>query len=148
MTISDSLISSPERNLCQAKNLRYKTGVENAKYDIVVVTDADCKPASAHWLEHLIGSYLADTDFVLGYSLYYKAPTLLNKIIRYENVMTAMQYLSICSSGYALYGSGSQYGLPQRSFSKIKSIAQKAKKRRAETTTSSSMLMPAAAPQN
>jgi glycosyltransferase involved in cell wall biosynthesis len=88
------------------KKFALKTGIQNAKHDIIVVTDADCKPISAHWLEHLVGNYLSDTDFVLGYSPFYKAPTLLNKIARYENIMTAMQYLSFAAIGMPYMGVG------------------------------------------
>jgi len=88
------------------KKFAIKTGVEHAKYDTIVVTDADCKPVSAHWLEHLVASYLDDTDFVLGYSPFNKAPTLLNKVARYENVMTAMQYLSFAKVGMPYMGVG------------------------------------------
>ena len=88
------------------KKFALKTGVENAKYDTIVVTDADCKPVSAHWLEHLIGGYLSDTDFVLGYSPFYKAPSLINKVARYENVMTAMQYFSFAKIGMPYMGVG------------------------------------------
>jgi len=88
------------------KKFALKTGIENAQYDIIIVTDADCKPVSAHWLEHLVGNYLSDTDFVLGYAPFYKAPTLLNKISRYENVMTAMQYLSFAKVGMPYMGVG------------------------------------------
>ncbi len=98
------------------KKFALKTGVENAKYDIIVVTDADCKPASAHWLEHMIGAYLGDTDFVLGYSPYYKTPTLLNKVIRYENVMTAMQYLSFAQAGMPYMGVGRNMAFRKKAF--------------------------------
>ena len=109
------------------KKFALKTGVESAKYDIVVVTDADCKPASAHWLEHLIGSYLGDTDFVLGYSPYYKAPTILNKMIRYENVMTAMQYLSFAQAGMPYMGVGRNMAFRKELFLKSK-VLHKSKK--------------------
>jgi cellulose synthase/poly-beta-1,6-N-acetylglucosamine synthase-like glycosyltransferase len=88
------------------KKFALKTGVENARYDTIVVTDADCKPFSAHWLEHLVGSYLDDTEFVLGYSPFYRAPGLLNRLARYENVMTAMQYLSFAKLGMPYMGVG------------------------------------------
>jgi len=88
------------------KKFALKTGVENATHDIIVVTDADCKPVSAHWLEHLMANYLSDTDFVLGYSPYHKAPTLLNRVARYENIMTAMQYMSFAKIGMPYMGVG------------------------------------------
>ena len=83
-----------------------RRAIENAKYDNIVVTDADCKPASAHWLEHLMSNYLGDTDFVLGYAPFYKHPTFINKVARYENVMTAMQYLSYAKLGTPYMGVG------------------------------------------
>jgi cellulose synthase/poly-beta-1,6-N-acetylglucosamine synthase-like glycosyltransferase len=88
------------------KKFALKTGIDNATHDIIVVTDADCKPVSAHWLEHIVGNYLSDTDLVLGYAPFYKAPTLLNKVARYENVMTAMQYLSFARIGLPYMGVG------------------------------------------
>ena len=88
------------------KKFALKTGIDNATHDIIVVTDADCKPVSAHWLEHMVANYLSDTDFVLGYSPFYKAPTLLNKIARYENIMTAIQYLSFAKVGMPYMGVG------------------------------------------
>lgn len=98
------------------KKFALKTGIENAKHDIIVVTDADCKPASAHWLENLMANYLEDTDFVLGYAPFYKAPTLLNKIVRYENVMTAMQYLSFAQIGMPYMGVGRNMSFKKKLF--------------------------------
>ena len=100
------------------KKFALKTGIEKATHDIIVVTDADCKPFSAHWLEHLVGSYLSDTDFVLGYSPFYKAPTLLNKVARYENIMTAMQYLSFAKVGMPYMGVGRNMSFKKELFGK------------------------------
>ena len=100
------------------KKFALKTGIDNAQNDIIVVTDADCKPFSAHWLEHLVGNYLDDTDFVLGYSPYYRTPTLLNKVIRYENVMTAMQYLSFAKAGMPYMGVGRNMTFRKKLFEK------------------------------
>lgn len=88
------------------KKFALKTGVGHAHYDTIVVTDADCKPASAHWLEHLAAAYMTETDLVLGYSPFIKVPGLLNKLQRYENVMTAMQYFSYAMSGMPYMGVG------------------------------------------
>ncbi|MCW3124803.1 MAG: glycosyl transferase family 2 [Bacteroidetes bacterium] len=98
------------------KKFALKTGVDAAQYDIVVVTDADCKPYSAHWLEHIIGAYVGGTDFVLGYSPYYKHPGVLNKIIRYENVMTAMQYMSFAQAGMPYMGVGRNMSFRKKVF--------------------------------
>ena len=98
------------------KKFALKTGVENAQYDIIVTTDADCKPFSAHWLEHLVGSYLSDTDFVLGYAPFYKEPTFINKVARYENVMTAMLYFSFARVGMPYMGVGRNMAFRKNAF--------------------------------
>lgn len=98
------------------KKFALKIGVEAAQYDIVVVTDADCKPASAHWLEHLVGAYLSDTDFVLGYSPFYRYKGLLNMLVRYENVMTATQYLSFAQAGMPYMGVGRNMSFRKKVF--------------------------------
>ena len=88
------------------KKFALKTGIDHASYDTIVVTDADCKPVSAHWLEHMASCYLSDTDIVLGYAPFHQVPTLLNKVARYENVMTAMQYMSLSKAGMPYMGVG------------------------------------------
>jgi cellulose synthase/poly-beta-1,6-N-acetylglucosamine synthase-like glycosyltransferase len=67
-------------------------GIEGASHDIIVVTDADCKPANTLWLQTLVSEFMRETDFVLGYAPFNKTSGLLNKFIRFDNVMAAMQY--------------------------------------------------------
>jgi cellulose synthase/poly-beta-1,6-N-acetylglucosamine synthase-like glycosyltransferase len=79
-------------------------GIEGASHDIIVVTDADCKPANTFGFK-LVSEFLRETDFVLGYAPFNKTSGLLNKFIRFDNVMAAMQYFRIFAGRTALYGS-------------------------------------------
>jgi len=81
-------------------------GIEMATFDTIVVTDADCRPATTHWLAKMVGTYLQDTKIVLGHSPYEKGKGFLNKIIRYENFITAMQYLGFATMGTPYMGVG------------------------------------------
>lgn len=69
-------------------------GIEIAQYELLLLTDADCMPASSGWIQHMVLCYKKETDIVLGYSGYVREKGLLNGLIRYETVLTAMQYLS------------------------------------------------------
>lgn len=69
-------------------------GINAASHDVLLLTDADCLPKSNAWITLMAGQYKDQTKFVLGYSGYQKTSGLLNKQIRYETLMTAMQYLS------------------------------------------------------
>ena len=74
-------------------------GIKEAKYEIVLLTDADCVPASEFWIEKMQDGFSDGIKIVLGYGAYKKKSGLLNKLIRFETFHTALQYLS-----YALVG--------------------------------------------
>ena len=96
--------NEPKKEL--GKKQALQLGVTNAKHDIVVVTDADCRPASTNWLQLVVGNYLNNTSLVLGYAPFFKEKSWLNKLIRYENVMTAAQYFSYALAGLPYMGVG------------------------------------------
>ena len=69
-------------------------GIESASYDIILLSDADCQPASVHWIDRMSQSFRKSTTIVLGASLYKKKKGLLNQFIRFETLQTALLYLS------------------------------------------------------
>lgn len=81
-------------------------GVESAKYDALLLTDADCKPASGDWISLMSQKLKNENSIVLGYGRYSKRPTLLNALIRYETFQTALQYLSFALNRKAYMGVG------------------------------------------
>lgn len=74
-------------------------GIKAAKYDWVLLTDADCRPNNEQWIRAVSEQASDDKGFVLGYSAYEKRPGFLNLFIRFETLLTAIQYI-----GYALAG--------------------------------------------
>jgi len=82
-------------------------GIKASKNDFLVFTDADCVPNSEHWLAHLSGNFSNEKSIILGYGAYAKKKfSLLNKLIRFETVMTAMQYFSYAQLGLTYMGVG------------------------------------------
>lgn len=69
-------------------------GIKAARYEWLLLTDADCLPTSKAWISTMSAAFRDDTNFVLGVSPYRKAPGLLNKLIRFEALHTAIQYLA------------------------------------------------------
>ncbi|HTF21039.1 MAG TPA: glycosyltransferase [Chryseolinea sp.] len=69
-------------------------GIKAARYEWILLTDADCVPTSKSWISSMSAAFNDQTNFVLGYSPYQKLPGLLNKIVRFEALVTAIQYLS------------------------------------------------------
>ena len=81
-------------------------GVEAAHNEVIVLTDADCVPSSDHWLSSMSKVYDDTTEIVLGYSAYQKRAGFLNKLIRFETMYTAIQYLSFALLGNPYMGVG------------------------------------------
>lgn len=96
-----------EARLIQGKKFPLSVGIKEAKYEVLLLTDADCKPASEHWVERMQDGYHHDgIEVVLGYGGYEKKPGLLNKLIRYETYLSALQYLSYALAGLPYMGVG------------------------------------------
>ena len=93
-------------NFFRGKKFPLSIGIKSATHDLLVLTDADCQPASKEWLKEIALSYDKDTELVLGYGGYQQRKGLLNFLIRYETLMTAIKYLSFAQSGMPYMGVG------------------------------------------
>lgn len=91
-------------------------GIKKANHQCMIFTDADCKPASRSWLRHIASNFSAENEIVLGFGSYQRQPGLLNKIIRYETVLTALQYFSFALAGMPYMGVGRNLGYTQKIF--------------------------------
>ncbi len=80
--------------------------VSAAKYEYLVFTDADCYPISENWLKKIASAYSENTEIIIGYGAYQKQKGLLNKLIRFETLFNAMQYMSFAIFGFPYMGVG------------------------------------------
>ncbi len=81
-------------------------GIKRSKNTRLVFTDADCYPASNEWLATMASNFSDEKQLVLGYGAYEKQAGFLNKIIRFETLMTAVQYFSYAKAGNPYMGVG------------------------------------------
>ena len=81
-------------------------GIKAAKHDLLLLTDADCRPVSKHWISAMVRNFTEGTDLVLGYSGYKREHTLLNCFISYDTMTIAMQYLNFALAGHPYMGVG------------------------------------------
>ena len=95
-----------EAKMIPGKKFPLSMGIKTAKHEILLLTDADCVPATEHWISSMQDAYKDDTEIVLGYSPYFKKRGLLNKLIRFETFHTALQYLSYALAGIPYMGVG------------------------------------------
>ena len=95
-----------EAKMIPGKKFPLAIGVKSAKHEIILLTDADCLPASEHWISSMQDTYDDKTELVLGYGPYHKQKSLLNKLIRWETYYSALQYLSYALAGIPYMGVG------------------------------------------
>jgi glycosyltransferase involved in cell wall biosynthesis len=95
-----------EAKLISGKKYPLSIGIREAKHEVLLLTDADCVPASEHWIQKMQEAYDDKTEIVLGYGAYHKRKGLLNKLIRFETFHTALQYLSYALAGIPYMGVG------------------------------------------
>lgn len=88
------------------KKFALAQGITAARYDHLLLTDADCCPASEDWLYHMQRKLRGPLKIGLGYGPYQKYPGWLNRFIRYETFYTALQYLSFALAGRPYMGVG------------------------------------------
>jgi glycosyltransferase involved in cell wall biosynthesis len=81
-------------------------GIKESRHEIVLLTDADCVPATENWITRMQDGYDEGTEIVLGYGAYNKKKGLLNKLIRFETFHSALQYFSYALAGMPYMGAG------------------------------------------
>ena len=81
-------------------------GIKAAKNELLLFTDADCQPESNKWIEGMASNFDDKTNFVLGYGGYFRKNGLMNRYIRYDTIIIAMQYLGMAIRGVPYMGVG------------------------------------------
>ncbi len=108
----------------RGKKLALTIGLKAARFDKVLLTDADCYPVSKQWLRRMSAHLNREKRIVLGYGGYEPRRGLLNKLIRYETVFTAMQYFSFAIKGNPYMGVGRNLAYDKTLFFENKGFAR------------------------
>jgi glycosyltransferase involved in cell wall biosynthesis len=95
-----------QARLISGKKFPLSLGIKKARYEILLLTDADCVPASEFWIEKMQEGFNDGTEIVLGYGALHKRKGIFNKLVRWETFHTALQYLSYALAGYPYMGVG------------------------------------------
>ncbi|WP_428655979.1 glycosyltransferase [Runella sp.] len=81
------------------KKYAVTTAVRGAKHEVILLTDADCRPTTDQWIRGMAAHLTEEKQIVLGFSPYEKHSGLLNRLIRFETFYVAVQYLSLALAG-------------------------------------------------
>ena len=104
----------------RGKKQALSRGIAMARNENILLTDADCIPNSKHWIDHMVSDLEGTSEIVLGYGAYRKIHgSLLNKLVRFETLMTALQYFSYALKGKAYMGVGRNLAYKKTLFDKV-----------------------------
>ena len=94
------------KDFSRGKKLAITIGIKAARFEWLLLTDADCRPGSIHWLSRMQRNFDKDTGVVLGYGGYTRYKGLLNMIIRFDTLFIALQYFTFALAGRPYMGVG------------------------------------------
>jgi len=90
----------------KGKKFPLSLGIKEASCEHILLTDADCLPASNQWLKLMARHFSNSTKIVLGYSNICRRTGLLNGLIRFDKLHQAIQYFSYCLAKIPFMGVG------------------------------------------
>lgn len=103
------------------KKFALTLGIKAAKKEYLLFTDADCYPTSKDWIKEMSSQFTSEKTIVLGYGAYEKiAGSFLNKIIRFESMLTAVQYFSWAKMGRPYMGVGRNLAYKKEEFFNVR----------------------------
>ena len=88
------------------KKLALTVGIKAAKHDRLLLTDADCCPATNRWIYFMQRNFTGNKQIVLGYGGYRRQKSLVNLVSRYEAFFVALHYFGMSLTGHPYMGTG------------------------------------------
>jgi glycosyltransferase involved in cell wall biosynthesis len=85
-------ISADEARQFPGKKQALSIALQHARYEHLLLCDADCHPQSRNWARIMTAPLLQGKEIVAGYGAYEYRPGLLNAFIRWETLHTFLQY--------------------------------------------------------
>lgn len=95
-------------------------GIKSARYEWILLTDADCRPTGKDWISAMSTQFSDAKQFVLGYAPYQRQAGILNAFIRFDTLVTALQYISFALLGRPYMGVGRNLAYRRSNFLEVK----------------------------
>jgi glycosyltransferase involved in cell wall biosynthesis len=108
-----------DKQIMQGKKFALTLGIKAAMYDVVLLTDADCRPTSSNWITEMTKGVGERKEITLGFSGYKKYPGYLNKLIRFDAFITGLNYLGFAKTGRPYMGVGRNLCYTKTAFFRI-----------------------------
>lgn len=108
-----------DKQMMQGKKFALTLGIKAAMYDVVLLTDADCRPTSSNWITEMTKGIGERKEIALGFSGYKRYPGYLNKLIRFDAFIAGLNYLGFAKTGRPYMGVGRNLSYTKTAFFRI-----------------------------
>lgn len=105
------------------KKLGLTLGIKAAKNELLLFTDADCMPEDKFWIARMARNFTPETEFVLGYGAYFNKKGFLNRLITYDTLFIALQYMGMAAARKPYMGIGRNMAYRKETFFAQKGFA-------------------------
>lgn len=92
--------------VCSSKKLALSLAIKSARYEHLLLTDADCRPESKQWIRQMMSGFGEGKQLVLGFGAYFVENKAINRLIQYDTLFNGLQYLGMACTGKAYMGVG------------------------------------------
>ena len=96
-----------------SKKLAITLAAKAAKYDYLLLTDADCVPESNRWIYQMMSAFQSPItnhqspiEVVLGFGAYFREKGHINRLVRYDTLFNGLHYLGAALCGHPYMGVG------------------------------------------
>ncbi len=120
--LRSSFVPKGAKNL-STKKLALMLGIKASENDILLFTDADCMPDGKDWISNIVRNFTEGTDYVLGYGGYLDKKGFLNKLIKFDTLFVAIQYLGMAIAKRPYMGVGRNLAYRKEAFYQMKGFS-------------------------
>ena len=105
------------------KKICLTVGIKAAKYENLLLIDADCEPAGKEWISSMVRNFVGKSEIILGYGGHKYKKGLLNKMISFDVLFIALQYMGFALKKKTYMGVGRNLSYKKELFFKNKGFA-------------------------
>ena len=115
------------------KKFALTLGIKAAKNEYLLFTDPQCYPTSTEWIAEMSTHFSKEKTIILGYNSIIKIKnSFLNKLIRFENLLSSTQAFGWAKAGKPYTGNGKNLAYKREEFFKTNGFIEHMKTRTGE----------------
>jgi len=123
--IENLIIENSHISIYESHNKKYpgkrgalEIGISHAKYEYIMITDADCEPKQ-EWLNSFAEKFKQGYDFIFGIAPFHQTTSFVNKISCFENLRSQMLMFTVAKMGFPYSAAARSFGFRKTAFDNL-----------------------------